>query len=467
MNAVDPKNRMNELTSREWLQFQKSWFVLENFPLPDFIRFFTKSNYENGHSGHVGVYPTELIERNQKELPEDRSYIAISNTDSKQAADYVYIDLTDINSRAKLFAAKTQIDGLIAWCRKNLGEQKYITIAAQNIHGENGSQPIAWEITKWFSEFFAQKDEKIGCRANSEEEQAENQNGWAPRNTVTYFLHFRKEKELPRQLTFELPWPEEKTKSTLPKSTRAYDFTENWYIHRPPRREKGVLLHPAKFPEDLVERYIQNFTSRGEWVLDPMAGTGSSLLAAANCGRHAAGIELNPEFVEIAKARFAANAQIALVTGDAVEAKSYTEFPMLDYAITSPPYWDMLRMRGAETQQKRKAAGLQRWYSEDPNDAGNIADYLEFIKLLAKIYHHVALKLKPGGYFTIIVKNVKKKGVIYPLAWDIVAALKEDYIYCGEQFWCQDDQRLSPFGYRYAWVSNTFHHYCLTFRRKG
>ena len=72
--------------------------------------------------------------------------------------------------------------------------------------------------------------------------------------------------------------------------------------------------------------------------------------------------------------------------------------------------------------------------------------------------------LKPGAYLTIIVKNVKKGGKIYPLAWDLASALQNAYTLKDEKIWCQDNQRLSPFGMGNAWVSNTFHHYCLQFR---
>jgi hypothetical protein len=33
-----------------------------------------------------------------------------------------------------------------------------------------------------------------------------------------------------------------------------------------------------------------------------------------------------------------------------------------------------------------------------------------------------------------------------------------------EKVWAQDNQRLAPYGLGNAWVSNTFHHYCLQFR---
>ncbi|KAA3613324.1 MAG: hypothetical protein DWQ05_17700 [Calditrichaeota bacterium] len=465
MNGPDPKNRMNDLTSRQWLQFQKSWFILEKNPLAEFVAFFTKARYQDGHPGKIAFYPPQLLNNFVAENRDPREFFSVDDHPISDKVDYVYLDFQNLETGEQLQSAKPKIEAINHWIQDHLVDRGYITIAVKNFHSANGSQLIAWEIAKWFSQYFLQKDEKIGCRVNSDDSQEEKQFGWAPRNSVTYFLHFRKENKPDRKLTFELPVPDGNESSEA--ELKSNNFPDAWYVHRPPRREKGVLLHPAKFPEDLIERYIKNFTQPGDWVLDPMAGTGSALIAAKSCERKACGIELNPEFVNIANTRFEKPAEVRLIQGDAAKHQSYKDIPAMDYCITSPPYWDMLRMRGAETQKKRKDAGLQRWYSENPHDAGNIADYQTFVDLLKDVYRLVAQKLKPDSYMTVIVKNVKKQGVIYPLAWDIVAALKDDYIYCGEQFWCQDDQRLAPFGYRYAWVSNTFHHYCLTFRRKN
>jgi hypothetical protein len=67
---------------------------------------------------------------------------------------------------------------------------------------------------------------------------------------------------------------------------------------------------------------------------------------------------------------------------------------------------------------------------------------------------------------TIIVKNIKKGGKIYPLAWDLGHRLGKTFTLKDEKIWCQDNQRLAPYGMGNAWVSNTFHHYCLQFRNE-
>ena len=257
-------------------------------------------------------------------------------------------------------------------------------------------------------------------------------------------------------------------------------FQKSWFVHNPPRRRKDVLRHPAKFPETLAQEFIEFFTRRGQVVLDPMAGTGSALAAALRAGRHSFGIELNLAYAEIARQVIQEERQqlggateglsAQMITGDAADIARIVadhHIPAVDYVITSPPYWDMLRARGAETQkERRRAADLDVFYSDDPHDLGNIADYGEFLERLVSIYAGLKPFLQPKAYLTIIVKNVKKGGKIYPLAWDIGKKLEDVYALKDERVWCQDDIRLAPYGLGNAWVSNTFHHYCLQFRNE-
>jgi DNA modification methylase len=255
-------------------------------------------------------------------------------------------------------------------------------------------------------------------------------------------------------------------------------FQKSWFVHNPPPRRQEVLRHPAKFPETLAQEFIEFFTKRGQVVLDPMTGTGSTLVAALRAGRHSYGIELNPVYAEIArqviaeektKLSYPANEiTAAVITSDAslfAEIVASNELPLVDYVLTSPPYWDMLHARGARTQKQRRASNeLDVIYSEHPQDLGNITDYNDFLECLTSIYTSMQPFLRSGAYLTIIVKNVKKGGKIYPLAWDLAKQLSETYTLKDEKIWAQDNQRLAPYGLGNAWVSNTFHHYCLQFR---
>ncbi len=257
-------------------------------------------------------------------------------------------------------------------------------------------------------------------------------------------------------------------------------FQKSWFVHNPPPRRKDVLRHPAKFPETLAQEFIEFFTKREQIVLDPMVGTGSTLVAALRAGRNSYGIELNQTYADIARqvveeeyealGECTKDLVAEVITGDANNIDNYVrikQIPPIDYIITSPPYWDMLRARGAETQKKRRTSPeLDVSYSEDINDLGNVDDYDEFVERLVRIYELLQPYLKPRAYLTIIVKNVKKGGKVYPLAWDLAHCLGKIYTQKDEKIWVQDNQRLAPYGLGSAWVSNTFHHYCLQFRNE-
>ena len=146
-------------------------------------------------------------------------------------------------------------------------------------------------------------------------------------------------------------------------------FQKSWFIHNPPRRRKNVLRHPAKFPETLAMEFITFFTKPNQVVFDPMAGTGSALVAALRTGRHAYGIELNQAYAELARLVITQEKEVLgpaaddlsceLITGDAahaVEIIASHQIPLIDYVITSPPYWDMLHARGAATQKARRGS---------------------------------------------------------------------------------------------------------------
>ena len=257
-------------------------------------------------------------------------------------------------------------------------------------------------------------------------------------------------------------------------------FQKSWFIHTPPPRKKGVLRHPAKFPETLAQEFIEFFTKEGQIILDPMVGTGSSMVAALRSSRNSIGIELNQNYVDIANQAIldereilgadAENLTSQLIHGNALNIQEYFveyNMPTVDYVITSPPYWDMLHAKGAQTQKnRRKKPDLDILYSDDPEDLGNIHDYDQFLEKLVEVYAAIKPCVNPRGYITIIVKNIKKGGKIFPLAWDLARIMGEIYTLKDEKIWCQDDIRLAPYGLGNAWVSNTFHHYCLQFRNE-
>lgn len=63
--------------------------------------------------------------------------------------------------------------------------------------------------------------------------------------------------------------------------------------------------HPAPFPDALARDHIASWSNPGDLVLDPFSGSGTTARAAKDLGRNFIGIEINPEYCEIAERRLA------------------------------------------------------------------------------------------------------------------------------------------------------------------
>jgi site-specific DNA-methyltransferase (adenine-specific) len=61
--------------------------------------------------------------------------------------------------------------------------------------------------------------------------------------------------------------------------------------------------HPAPFPVALAERLIKLFSFAGDTVLDPFAGTGTTAIAALNCGRNSVSLDIESKYVSIGQQR--------------------------------------------------------------------------------------------------------------------------------------------------------------------
>lgn len=249
-------------------------------------------------------------------------------------------------------------------------------------------------------------------------------------------------------------------------------FTCSWFIfnalHSDLKEEREFLSstedHPATFSPTMIEGFINFFTKEGMNVFDPFTGIGSTLVAAARTKRNGFGIELNPKYFAIAKSRVP-DFEDHIKNASCEDIREF-DLPMQDFCISSPPYWDVLNRSTKDFENSRKSKGLDSTYSTEDDDLGNIADYDEFVERLCNVYESIYTIMKPGSYTVIILKNVKKEGTLYPLAWDVARKLSKLYVLKDEKIWIQDKIGLAPYGYPYSWVSNILHHYCLILQKK-
>ncbi|MBZ0136120.1 MAG: site-specific DNA-methyltransferase [Planctomycetes bacterium] len=120
------------------------------------------------------------------------------------------------------------------------------------------------------------------------------QPGAIVKNDTEYVLFFRKPGGY-RKVS-----PIQKALSMLTKDEMQAWFRSIWTDLPGASTRNG---HPAPFPSSLAERLIKMFSFAGDTVLDPFAGTGSTLAAAIAAGRNSIGVDIEPKYLELAHAR--------------------------------------------------------------------------------------------------------------------------------------------------------------------
>ena len=106
------------------------------------------------------------------------------------------------------------------------------------------------------------------------------------------------------------------------------------------------------------------------------------------------------------------------------------------------------------------------YYSESPNDLGNLDEYANFLNAFKEIMTKAYSKLKNKKYATIIISDftIEKKEVCVQA--DIVKLMQEiGFIFAGTTVLIQTVKPLYPFGYPYAYKINHHHQNLITFRK--
>ena len=234
-------------------------------------------------------------------------------------------------------------------------------------------------------------------------------------------------------------------------------------------------LHPAPFSFTDVGRLIRFFTKRGDVVLDPFVGIGSTLKACAIDARQGIGIELNASFVALSRKRlqtevrdmFASTDQQSILEGDVRDILPTIPSESVDFVVTSSPYWAILKKNDDhKVRQERIANGLSTDYGNDDRDLGNIRSYPKFLATLTDILADAGRALRKGKYMTIVVSDFRDKSKYVMFHADLALALENRGLEMrGLKVLYQRHKKIFPYGYPYSYVPNVHHQYILIMQK--
>jgi DNA modification methylase len=243
-------------------------------------------------------------------------------------------------------------------------------------------------------------------------------------------------------------------------------------------KEELALKHPALFPVELARRVIECFLPpEGRVVLDPFCGLGSTVLAAHELGRAGLGLDINPDYVQIANRRLRERDCRAglpmpagplpcgcqLICADAADLADHVAPESVDLVVTSPPYWNVLtRRRSADRKQVRH-------YGDRPGDLGQVADYDGFLAALTDVFAQVHSALRPGAYCAAVVMDLRQRNRFYPFHSDLAASLQGiGYLLDDTIIWDRRHEynNFRPLGYPSVFRVNKAHEFVMVFQKE-
>lgn len=160
-----------------------------------------------------------------------------------------------------------------------------------------------------------------------------------------------------------------------------------------------------QIPNQLLRRY----TKKGDWVLDPFAGSGTSLIECKRLGRNALGIDLSVEATELCKKNVEReknpfNVIIEILNQDSsnIDLKIHLDrfqIKKFQFIIMHPPYWDIIK------------------FTKEKNDLSNAQSVNEFLKMFNKVLNNIAPFLEKTRYLAVVIGDKYSNGEWIPLGF--------------------------------------------------
>lgn len=205
-----------------------------------------------------------------------------------------------------------------------------------------------------------------------------------------------------------------------------------WQFYYEARDIRDKEVHPATFPISLAKKVISLFTHKGELVLDPFVGAGTTLLAADDLERNAVGFDINKKYCEISSQRLSqkklnSDARQIVVCDNAKNIPEYLEPGTVSLVFTSPPYANLLnRARLNKSRRGNDRLGKQylkvEQYSQDPRDLGTLP-IEKYSEEMETIYKGIKPILTEKGHNVINVADMWWQGKRVSIHLHVIKAM--------------------------------------------
>lgn len=181
-----------------------------------------------------------------------------------------------------------------------------------------------------------------------------------------------------------------------------------WII--PQRDNSGAhsAHYHGNFVPQIVRQLLFRYTKKGDYVLDPFSGSGTTLIEAQRMERNSIGIELQETVANEAINRIRTEQRNGIIadtfiddsrTFDTDRIIATYKIDKVQFIIYHPPYWDILK------------------FSNDPNDLSNSSTINEFLNNYRLVVKNTCKILDDGRYCAVVIGDKYAHGQIIPLGF--------------------------------------------------
>ena len=238
-----------------------------------------------------------------------------------------------------------------------------------------------------------------------------------------------------------------------------------WIIEK--RDNSGV--HTSKYHGNFVpqipNQLFRRYTKKGEWILDPFLGTGTSIIEAQRLGRNSIGIELQEDVLKEAYERILVeksnDCRGKLYIGDSKEINiskilKSNSIKKVQFIIFHPPYWDIIK------------------FSEDKRDLSNSKTLEIFLEKMSKVIDNTCKYLEKDRYCAVVIGDKYQNGEIIPIGFKVMNLFLEKNFKMKAIIVKNFEETKGKFNqkaiWRYRALANDFyifkHEYILVFKKE-
>lgn len=159
----------------------------------------------------------------------------------------------------------------------------------------------------------------------------------------------------------------------------------------------------GNYAPQVARNLILRYTEEGDTILDPMCGSGTSLIEAKLLNRNSIGIDINPNAVSLSQKALELsieNDSIHEVVCEDARDLSHIKDDSIDMIVFHPPYLNIIKYSNGEIE----------------GDLSNISKLKVFLEEISKVATELKRVLKPDHYCAVLIGDTRKNKHYIPIS---------------------------------------------------